>query len=127
METSGEMESLPKKERIRLRRELVKLQTVLGGVRDLRRQPDAVFIVDINAEHIAVAEASRLGIPIIALVDTNCDPDLIDYVIPGNDDAIRAAHLVAGVIADGCIAGSEIARAKRKDAKPSGDDKKSKE
>ena len=127
METSGEMESLPKKERIRLRRELVKLQTVLGGVRDLRRQPDAVFIVDINAEHIAVAEASRLGIPIIALVDTNCDPDLIDYVIPGNDDAIRAAHLVAGVIADGCIEGSEIARAKRKDAKPSGDDKKAKE
>jgi small subunit ribosomal protein S2 len=127
MEKSGEMESLPKKERIKLRRELVKLQTVLGGVRDLRRQPDAVFIVDINSEHIAVAEAARLGIPIIALVDTNCDPDLIDYVIPGNDDAIRAAHLVAGAIADGCIAGTEIANAKRKDAKPSEDDKKSKE
>ncbi|GMQ93862.1 MAG: 30S ribosomal protein S2 [Acidimicrobiia bacterium] len=118
MEKSGEMESLPKKERIRLRRELVKLQTVLGGVRDLRRQPDAVFVIDINAEQIAIAEASRLGIPIIALVDTNCDPDPIDYVIPGNDDAIRAAHLIAGVIADGCIAGAEIAQAKRKDAKP---------
>ena len=127
MEKSGEMESLPKKERIKLRRELVKLQTVLGGVRDLRRQPDAVFIVDINAEHIAVAEASRLGIPIIALVDSNCDPDLIDYVIPGNDDAIRAAHLIAGAIADGCVAGTEIANAKRKDAKPSDSDKKSKE
>jgi len=127
MEKSGEMESLPKKERIKLRRELVKLQTVLGGVRDLRRQPDAVFIVDINAEHIAVAEASRLGIPIIALVDSNCDPDLIDYVIPGNDDAIRAAHLIAGAIADGCVAGTEIANAKRKDAKPSDADKKSKE
>jgi small subunit ribosomal protein S2 len=86
-----------------------------------------MFVVDINAEHIAVAEASRLGIPIIALVDTNCDPDPIDYVIPGNDDAIRAAHLVAGVIADGCIAGAEIARAKRKDAKPADDADKAKE
>lgn len=123
METSGEMESLPKKERIRLRRELVKLQTVLGGVRDLRKQPDAVFIIDINAEHIAVAEASRLGIPIIALVDSNCDPDLIDYVIPGNDDAIRAAHLMADAIAEGCIAGAEIARAKRKDIEPEDVDK----
>lgn len=127
MEKSGEMESLPKKERIRLRRELVKLQNVLGGVRDMRRQPDAVFVIDINAEHIAVAEASRLDIPIIALVDTNCDPDPIDYVIPGNDDAIRAAHLVAGVIADGCIAGAEIAQAKRKDAKPADDTDKAKE
>lgn len=123
METSGEMESLPKKERIRLRRELVKLQTVLGGVRDLRKQPDAVFIIDINAEHIAVAEASRLGIPIIALVDSNCDPDLIDYVIAGNDDAIRAAHLMADAIAEGCIAGAEIARAKRKDIEPEDVDK----
>ena len=87
-------------------------------MRDLRRQPDAVFIIDINAEHIAVAEADRLGIPIIALVDSNCDPDPIDYVIPGNDDAIRAAHLMADVMADGCIAGSEIAAAKRKDAEP---------
>lgn len=127
MEKSGEMESLPKKERIRLRRELVKLQNVLGGVREMTRQPEAVFIVDINAEHIAVAEASRLKIPIIALVDTNCDPDLIDYVIPGNDDAIRAAQLVAGVIADGCIAGAEIASAKRKDTPSADDDKTSKE
>ncbi len=125
METSGEMESLPKKERIRLRRELVKLQAVLGGVRDLRSQPDAVFIIDINAEHIAVAEASRLGIPIIALVDSNCDPDLIDYVIPGNDDAIRAAQLMADAIAEGCIAGSEIARAKRKDVEPEVSDERS--
>ncbi len=116
METSGEMDQLPKKERLRLRRELVKLQAVLGGVADLRRQPDAVFIVDINAEHIAVAEANRLGITVMALVDTNCDPDLIDLVIPGNDDAIRAAQLLAGVVADGCIAGAEIANAKRKDA-----------
>lgn len=123
MESSGEMNSLPKKERLRLRRELVKLQAVLGGVRDLRRAPDAVFIVDINAEHIAVAEANRLNIPVIALVDTNCDPDVVDYVIPGNDDAIRAAQLIAGVVADGCIAGKEIATAKRKDAKAAADAK----
>jgi small subunit ribosomal protein S2 len=116
MESSGEMNLLPKKERLRLRRELEKLEAVLGGVRDLRRPPDAVFIIDINAEHIAVAEANRLGIPVIALVDTNCDPDVVDYVIPGNDDAIRAAQLIAGVVADGCIAGREIAQAKRKDA-----------
>lgn len=117
MEASGEMNSLPKKERLRLRREAEKLVAVLGGVRDLRRAPDVVFIVDINAEHIAVGEANRLDIPVIALVDTNCDPDLVDFVIPGNDDAIRAAQLIAGVIADGCIAGKEIAQAKRKDAK----------
>ena len=117
METSGEMESLPKKERIRLRRELVKLQAVLGGVRDLRKAPDIVFILDVNAEHIAVAEANRLNIPVIALVDTNCDPDLVDYVIPGNDDAIRAAQLIAGAIAQACVEGNEIAQAKRKDAK----------
>lgn len=123
MEASGEMESLPKKERIRLRRELVKLQNVLGGVRDMRRPPDAVFVIDINAEHIAVAEASRLSIPIIALVDSNCDPEPVDYVIPGNDDAIRAAFLLAGAIADGCIVGSEIAQAKRKDAEPKESDK----
>ena len=117
METSGEMESLPKKERLRLRRELIKLQAVLGGVRDLRKVPDAVFIIDVNAEHIAVAEANRLNIPVIALVDTNCDPDLVDYLIPGNDDAIRAGQLIAGVISDGCIAGAELAKAQRKDAK----------
>ena len=127
METSGEMNSLPKKERLRLRRELEKLQAVLGGVRDLRRPPDAVFVVDINAEHIAVAEANRLGIPVVALVDTNCDPDLVDFVIPGNDDAIRAAQLIAGVLADGCLAGKEIAEAARKDKKSADSDAQAKE
>ena len=127
METSGEMDSLPKKERLRLRRELEKLQAVLGGVRDLRRQPDAVFVVDINAEHIAVAEANRLGIPVVALVDTNCDPDVVDFVIPGNDDAIRAAQLIAGVVADGCLAGKEIAEAARKDKKAADTDAQAKE
>nr|MDJ0792173.1 30S ribosomal protein S2 [Acidimicrobiia bacterium] len=100
---------------------------VLGGVRDLRRPPDAVFVVDINAEHIAVAEANRLGIPVIALVDTNCDPDVVDYVIPGNDDAIRAAHLISDVVADGCLAGKEIAEAQKKDAKAADEAQKDKE
>lgn len=122
MESSGEMESLPKKERLRLRKELGKLQAVLGGVRELRSVPDAVFIIDVNKEHIAVTEASRLGVPIIALVDTNCDPDAVDYVIPGNDDAIRAAHLISGVVADGCLAGKELAQAKQKDTAEAKDD-----
>jgi len=117
MEKSGEMESLPKKERLRLRRELEKLHLVLGGVRDMKRPPDVVFVIDVIAEHIAVAEANRLNIPVIAIVDTNCDPDPIDLVIPGNDDAIRAAQLIADVVADGCIAGREIAEAKKKDNK----------
>jgi len=115
MNDSGEMDALPKKERLRLRRELEKLQAVLGGVRDLHRAPDAIFIVDVKNEHIAVTEGTRLGIPIIAIVDTNCDPDNIDYVIPGNDDAIRSAGLMADVIADACIAGAEIAAARGKD------------
>ncbi len=116
MEESGEMEALPKKERLRLRRERGKLQTVLGGVGDLSRPPDGVFIIDIRTEDIAVKEARRLNIPVVAVVDTNCDPDHVDYVIPGNDDAIRAAQLLASVIADGCVEGRELAEAARKDA-----------
>jgi small subunit ribosomal protein S2 len=112
MDESGEMNALPKKERLRLRRELGKLQAVLGGLRELHRVPDAVFVIDIKTEHIAVTEAARLGIPIVAIVDTNCDPDLIDFVIPGNDDAIRAAQLMAGIIADACVAGAEAATAR---------------
>jgi len=116
MESSGEMESLPKKERLRLRRELEKLHTVLGGVRDMKRPPDAVFVIDVLTEHIAVAEAKRLGIPLIAIVDTNCDPDPVDIVIPGNDDAIRTLLLISDVIARAAIDGREIREAKRKDA-----------
>lgn len=118
MESSGEMESLLKKERLRLRRELVKLQTVLGGVRTMSRPPDAVFIIDVNNEHIAVAEASRLEIPIIAVVDTNCNPDNVNLVIPGNDDAIRAAHLLAGTIAGAAKEGRELYEAARKEKAP---------
>ena len=121
MDESGEMNALPKKERLRLRRELEKLAAVLGGVRELHRAPDAVFVIDVKTEHIAITEASRLEIPIIAVVDTNCDPDLIDYVIPGNDDAIRAAQLMANLIADACMEGAELATAKAKDRKSGGD------
>ena len=116
MDQSGEMETLPKKERLRLRRERDKLQAVLGGVRDLTRPPDVVFVIDVATEHIAVAEASRLRIPLIAVVDTNCDPDPVDIVIPGNDDAIRAAHLMTGIMADAVIAGRGIDEARAVDA-----------
>jgi small subunit ribosomal protein S2 len=116
MESSGEMNALPKKERLRLRRELGKLQAVLGGVRDLTRVPDAVFIIDVKTEHIAVAEAARLGVPIIAIVDTNCDPDNIDMVIPGNDDAIRSSQLLSRIIADAAKEGRELNKAARSKA-----------
>ncbi len=109
MEASGEMSALPKKERLRLRRELGKLQQNLGGVATLGRVPDAMFVVDLNAEHTAVREAERLEIPILALVDTNCDPDPVSFVIPGNDDAIRSAHLIGSVLAAACREGREMA------------------
>ena len=85
--------------------ELEKLESNLGGVADLRKQPDAVFIVDLRKEQLAVREARRLGVPIVALVDTNCDPDEADYIIPGNDDAIRSCSLIVRAIADGIAAG----------------------
>jgi small subunit ribosomal protein S2 len=107
MDSSGEMEGLPKKERLRLRRELEKLQRNLGGVADLQRTPQAVFIVDTNIEHIALGEAKRLKIPVIALCDSNSDPSDVEFVVPGNDDAVRSAQLVASVIADACVAGRQ--------------------
>ena len=113
MEETNEMETLPKKERLRLRRELTKLEANLGGVADLNKLPDAVFIVDVNTEATAVKEADRLGLPIIALVDSNSDPDAIDYIVAGNDDAIRAADLIAAAVADAMIEGKEIAKKKQ--------------
>ena len=113
METSSEMEALPKKERLRLRRELVKLQTVLGGVKDMEKPPEAVYIVDVKTEHLAVAEASRLQIPVVAVVDTNCDPDPIDLLIPGNDDAIRASQLLTNLMASAAREGRELYEAGR--------------
>jgi len=98
LETNGQLELLPTKERMAREAELRKLEYNLGGVRDMQRPPDAMFVIDLNAEEIAVNEATRLGIPIVALVDSNCDPRPIEYVIPGNDDAIRSCELIVGTL-----------------------------
>jgi len=103
----GQMDLLPAKERISMANELEKLEANLGGVADMRRQPDAVVIVDLKKEMLAVREARRLGIPVVALVDTNCDPDEADYVIPGNDDAIRSCDLIIGALANAIEAGKQ--------------------
>jgi small subunit ribosomal protein S2 len=102
-----QLDLLPAKERIAMEAELEKLEANLGGVAEMRRQPDAVFIVDLRKEQLAVREARRLGLPVIALVDTNCDPDEADYVIPGNDDAIRSCSLIVRAIADGIEDGKQ--------------------
>jgi small subunit ribosomal protein S2 len=107
LKDEGQLELLPAKERISMLNELEKLEENLGGVADMKRQPDAVFIVDLRKEQLAVREARRLGLPVIALVDTNCDPDEADYVIPGNDDAIRSCDLIVRVIADAIEAGRQ--------------------
>ena len=109
------MEALLKKERLKLRRELEKLHTVLGGVRDMKSIPDVLFVVDVIEEQIAVKEAVRLSIPIIAIVDTNADPDDIDLVLPGNDDAIRTSYLVAEVIATAAKDGTALREARNKE------------
>jgi small subunit ribosomal protein S2 len=100
MERSGAFDVLPKKEVLKLRHEKEKLERNLGGLQDLERLPDAIFVIDTKKEHIAVTEARKLGLPVVAIVDTNCDPDEVDYVIPGNDDAIRAVSLISRVVAD---------------------------
>ena len=107
MQEDGTFEMLPKKEVAKLELEIEKLEKFLGGITNMKGQPDAMFIVDPRKERIAVAEAHKLGIPIIAIVDTNCDPDEIDYVIPGNDDAIRAVRLISGAMADAVIEGRQ--------------------
>ena len=112
MRDSGEFEAMPKKEALLIGRELEKLERNLGGIRHMERLPDAVFILDTKKEHIAVTEANKLGIPIVAVVDTNCDPDVIQYVIPGNDDAIRSGTLMCRVIADAVEEGRFIASAR---------------
>ena len=105
LQTEGQLELLPSKERISMLGEAEKLETNLGGVADMKSLPDAIFVVDLRKEQLAVREARRLGLPIIALVDTNCDPDDADYIIPGNDDAIRSCSLVVRVIANAIEAG----------------------
>lgn len=106
MEQEGVFEKLPKKEVLGLQNEYEKLNYNIGGIRDLKRIPDAMFIIDPHKEEIAVKEAKKLGIPIIAITDTNCDPDDIDYLIPGNDDAIRACNLITGVISEAAKEGA---------------------
>ena len=107
MEANGQFEVLPKKEVVKLNAEREKLRLNLGGIREMKKLPGALFVVDPRKEHIAVAEARTLGIPIVAIVDTNCDPDEVDYVIPGNDDAIRAVKLIAGKMADAVLEGKQ--------------------
>ena len=109
MQTDGRYEKLTKKERIKLDRERESLNKNLAGIKSMTRLPDIVFIIDVKKEEIAVAEANRLGIPIVAVVDTNCSPEGIDYVIPGNDDALRAVRLFASRIADAIVEGNQIA------------------
>jgi len=107
IENDGSINLFPKKERLKLSKERTRLDSSLGGIRNLRGMPGAMFVVDPKNEAIAVREARRLGIPIIAIVDTNCDPDDVDYIIPGNDDAIRSIRLITSRIADACIEGSQ--------------------
>jgi small subunit ribosomal protein S2 len=108
MQTDGSYEKLTKKERIKLDRERLSLEKTLSGIKSMNRLPDAVFVIDVRKEEIAVAEARKLGIPLIAVVDTNCSPEGIDYVIPGNDDALRAVRLFASRIADAVLEGQQM-------------------
>jgi len=109
LKDEGQLELLPAKERISMLNELEKLEENLGGVADMKRQPDAIFIIDLRKEQLAVREARRLNLPVIAVVDTNSDPDEADYIIPGNDDAIRSCDLIVRVVADGIAAGQQKA------------------
>src|SRR5712692_9723816 len=108
MATDGRYELLPKKEVIKLERERKHLQANLAGIKNMNRLPDAVFVIDSNKEQIAVREARKLGIPVVAVVDTNCDPSEVDYVIPGNDDALRAIRLFASKVADSVVEGAQL-------------------
>ena len=107
MEEDGTFELLPKKEVIKLKLEIEKLEKFIGGIKNMSQLPAALFVVDPKKEKIAVSEARKLGIPIVAIVDTNCDPDEVDYVIPGNDDAIRAVKLIAGAMANAVMEGKQ--------------------
>lgn len=115
----GEFERLPKKEALHLEEQMAKLERTLGGIKEMRRLPAAIFAVDTRKEHTAVLEARRLEIPVIALADTNCDPDEMDYPIPANDDAIRAVRLLCTKIADAALEGRRQLEAQQKDQEPS--------
>ena len=107
MEEDGTFNLLPKKEVVKLKLEIEKLEKYLGGVKEMKKLPGALFVIDPRKEKNAIAEARKLGVPIVAIVDTNCDPDEVDYVIPGNDDAIRAVKLIAGAMADAVLEGKQ--------------------
>jgi small subunit ribosomal protein S2 len=111
MKEDGTFEALPKKEVLKLEKERAKMEKILGGIKEMGKLPGGIFIVDPRKERIAVHEARKLGIPIVAIVDTNCDPDEIDYIIPGNDDAIRAIRLISSKMADACLEGKQILQA----------------
>lgn len=115
MERNGTMDLLPKKESVRLRKQLAKLEQLLKGIERMEKLPDILYVVDIRREEIAVQEARKLGIPIIAIVDTNCDPELVDYPIPGNDDAIRSIRLITGKIAEAVREGLALREAREKE------------
>ena len=125
IENDGSIELFPKKERLKLGKERNKLDSTLGGIRNMGKLPGAIFVVDPKNEAIAIREGRRLGIPIVAIVDTNCDPDEVDYIIPGNDDAIRAIRLISSKIADACVEGQQRlkerkqAEADKQDEEPS--------
>jgi len=118
MQAAGDFDGMPKREALQHTRELEKLSRNLGGIANLDRLPSAIFVIDTKKEHIAVTEARKLGLPVVAVVDTNCDPDVIDYVIPGNDDAIRSGSLMCRVLADAVVEGRFIAEHRRKNAPP---------
>ena len=126
METDGTFDKLRKKERLTLSREKEKLMRVFGGIRDMSRLPGALFVVDIKKEHLAVKEANKLGIPVFAIVDTNCDPMEVAYPIPANDDSIKTIELISKVVADGIFNGSQTSRIRRAD-EIAGDDREFKE
>lgn len=111
MKEDGSLEALPKKEVLRLEKERAKMEKTLGGIKEMTKLPGVVFIVDPRKERIAVHEARKLSVPILAIVDTNCDPDEIDYIIPGNDDAIRAIRLISSKVADACLEGKQLLEA----------------
>ncbi|MBV6478096.1 MAG: 30S ribosomal protein S2 [Ignavibacteria bacterium] len=115
METDGSMEKFVKKERLIMTRDKEKLEKVLNGIVNMTRLPGAIFVVDIKKEHIAISEAKKLNIPVYAIVDTNCDPDLVDYPIPANDDAVKSIEIITRAIADAAIEGSQQAKIRAED------------
>jgi small subunit ribosomal protein S2 len=123
MKQDGTFDALPKKEVLHLEKERAKMEKTLGGIKDMTKLPGGIFIVDPRKEDIAVKEARKLSIPIVAIVDTNCDPDEVDFIIPGNDDAIRAIRLISSKIADACLEGKQLLEAQLSSAEGAGADR----